>query len=105
MGQKSRSKKQKISHSKNMQRAQASAVPQDAAPSLVSTSAGFKPAAAGTTRTVASEDLLQVRSSDIRRIAVLLGVMAVLLVALEIVSVKSTALQATGAHLSHWMRI
>ena len=105
MGQKSRHKKQKPQVTAKAQ------VKTEVAPSLVTSSAtnsgtsivqtstAFKP------KSAVSEELLQVRQGDIRRIGILLVAMAVLFIILGVVNAHSSILQRAGTHLASVMAI
>ena len=95
MGQKSRAKHKKqpkkISPTPSVQ----ATSPVTNEPSLVAASVGFQPKAKP------SEDLLQVRTGDIRRIGWLLLAMTVLFVALGLASRHGHYFSTAGTHLSH----
>ena len=100
MAQKSRSRRQQ----QKKPAAQADvpvSVTEAAAPSLVASSSTFQPKRRGPVL----EELLQVRRSDIAKIAFLIAVMLIFLAVSAIVNSRTSLLSGAGQRLSHAMRI
>ena len=100
MGQKSRSKRQnqKKPLDSPLSLAVTTAV---TGPSLVAASTTFQPKRRGPVL----EELLQVRRSDIAKIALLIAIMAILLTVAAVINSNTGLLSKTGQRLSHIMRI
>lgn len=107
MGQKSRQKKTRHTPSRPQTTARqetgnsSPSLVTSTAPSLVQTSAAFRPKGVA----AASEDLLQVRSGDIRRIGILLSITLVLFIALAVINAKTNYLENAGHRLATFMKI
>ena len=99
MGQKSRSKRQ--NQKKTVISAPLAAVIEPGSTSLVAASSTFQPKRRGPV----FEDLLQVRRSDIAKIAFLIAIMLILLGISAVVNANTSLLSRAGQRLSHVMRI
>jgi len=94
MGKKSAAKKK--TQKKPAQRADQISAPETmSGPSLVQSSASFVP------KTKPSEDLLQVRRGDVRRIGILLAVMAAIFIGLGLSAHRSAWFDRAGTKISH----
>lgn len=101
MGQKSSAKKKRPKKQVTSLSETSTQTVTSTSPSLVASSSTFQPKRRGPVM----EELLQVRRSDMLKIAFLIGVMLIFLIVIAIINAQTPFLAEMGQRLSHAMRI